>query len=109
IARGVEGAREDAPRGLCGGGAPGLEGRAARTDELESDRRRLHITPRKHKAPATSSGAFESRHRRNCTRSGIGDQGRLGAEERTRTSTGLPPPDPESGVSTNSTTSAGRQ
>ena len=29
-----------------------------------------------------------------------------GAEERTRTSTGLPPPDPESGVSTNSTTSA---
>src|SRR5437868_112742 len=32
-----------------------------------------------------------------------------GAEERTRTSTGLPPPDPESGVSTNSTTSARRR
>src|SRR3954463_4125391 len=65
--------------------------------------------PGKREGPAICSGAFESRHRRDTTRSGIGDQGRLGAEERTRTSTGLPPPDPESGVSTNSTTSAGRQ
>src|SRR5216683_4799901 len=33
----------------------------------------------------------------------------VGAEERTRTSTALRPPDPESGVSANSTTSARRQ
>src|SRR5213076_1709939 len=61
------------------------------------------------KSPGISAGASLSRGGRWTKRSGDRRRGVGGAEERTRTSTGLPPPDPESGVSANSTTSARRQ
>src|SRR5205807_7373276 len=59
--------------------------------------------------PSVSAGASLSRGGRWTKRSGDRRRGVGGVEERTRTSTGLPPPDPESGVSTNSTTSARRR
>ena len=60
----------------------------------------------KQKSPALDErGLLVPRPAPDCALRGR-PSGALSAEERTRTSTGLPPPDPESGVSTNSTTSA---
>src|SRR5207245_8911774 len=66
-------------------------------------------TREKQKSPGRLAEALLSGGGRRPSRSGLRRRGVGGAEERTRTSTGLPPPDPESGVSANSTTSARRQ
>src|SRR5207302_8487633 len=66
-------------------------------------------TREKQKSPGRLAEALLSGGGRRPSRSGLRRRGVGGAEERTRTSTGLPPPDPESCVSANSTTSARRQ
>src|SRR3984893_9874609 len=66
-------------------------------------------TRKKQKSPGRWAEAPLSSSGRRPLRSGVRRRGVGGAEERTRTSTGVPPPEPESGVSCNSTTSARRQ
>ncbi len=82
---------------------------ADRGQRLVQRRQHLRGLARKQKSPGHLAEASPSVGGRGEARSGIRRRGVGGAEERTRTSTGLPPPDPESGVSANSTTSARRQ
>ena len=87
----------------------GMRAGANRCERLVQRRDHLLDTREKQKSPGRLAEALLSIGGRRPSRSGVRRRSVGGAEERTRTSTGLPPPDPESGVSANSTTSARRQ